>query len=102
MSPLRSVENGLHVSGETTRIASHAFNIPRLNGASDPPASAASTSPLRTIQNACPMAWLDEAQAVHTVYAGPVMPYRMEIQLAAALAMMRGIVSGFNRDFDCA
>ena len=57
---------------------------------------------LRTIQKACPIAWLEEAQAVQIVYAGPVMRYRMDIQLAAALAMMRGIVSGLRRDFDCA
>ena len=49
------------------RMASQAFRNPSENGASDPPAMAASTTPWRTIQNAWPIAWLADAQAVEMV-----------------------------------
>ena len=52
ISPLRSREKGRHVSGDTTRIASQDFRKPKENGASLPPAIAASTIPVRTIQTA--------------------------------------------------
>src|SRR5258707_9769902 len=58
------------------------------------PILATSETPLRTIQNAWPMAWLDEEHAVEIVNAGPVMPNSMEMWLAPALAMVRAIVSG--------
>ena len=35
--PRRSFENGRQVSGDTTRMASQAFKMPKLNGASLPP-----------------------------------------------------------------
>src|SRR5947209_14363102 len=97
IKPLRSFEKGRQVSEDTTRIASHAFSSPMLNGASLPPVMAASTWPLRTIQNACPMAWLAEEQAVEIVNAGPEMPSSMEILLVPALAMLRGMVRGWTR-----
>jgi len=50
--PRRSLEKGRQVSGETTRMASHAFRIPKLNGASLPPVMARSAAPVRTIHNA--------------------------------------------------
>ena len=58
--PVRSFEKGRQVSGETTRIASHALRNPMLKTASLPPVMAISATPLRTIQNAWPMAWLEE------------------------------------------
>src|SRR2546427_7183038 len=75
-----------------TRMASQAFNRPMLNGASLPPAIARSTSPLRTIRKAWPIAWLAEEQAVEIVKAGPVVPNSTEMWLAPAFAMVRGIV----------
>ena len=65
--PVRSFEKGRHADGETTRIASQARRIPKLNGASLPPASASSHCPLRIIQNACPKACAELEQAVETV-----------------------------------
>ena len=47
--PRRSLENGRQVSGDTTRIASQAFRMPMLNGASLPPVIARSVSPVATI-----------------------------------------------------
>jgi hypothetical protein len=44
-------------------MASQARKIPKLKGASLPPASARSTAPERTIQKAWPIAWVDDAQA---------------------------------------
>ena len=95
--PLRSFENGRHVSGEITRIASHAFRKPMLKTASLPPVIAISASPPRTARNACPIAWLADEHAVETVYAGPVIPNSIEMWLAPALAMVRAIVSGWTR-----
>src|SRR5437764_5540372 len=95
--PRRSFENGRQVSGDTTRIASQAFKMPRLNGASLPPVSARSVIPLRTIQYAWPMACAEEVQAVDIVKLGPVMPNSIEIWLAPALAIVLGIVSGWTR-----
>ncbi len=91
------MQNGRQVSGETTRIASQAFSSPKLNGASLPPAMAISTSPARTMRNAWPMAWFAEERAVEMAYAGPVTPNSMEIWLAPALAMVRGMVRGCTR-----
>ena len=65
--PLRSLEKGRQVSGETTRSASHALRIPKLNGASLPPVMAKGAKPLRTIQNACPIAWEADEHAVEIV-----------------------------------
>ena len=95
--PLRSFENGRQVSGETTRMASQAFRMPKLKGASLPPVMARSVWPLRTIQKAWPMAWPAEEQAVEMVKLGPVMPNSMEMWLAPALAMVFGMVSGWTR-----
>ena len=77
--PLRSFENGRQVSGDTTRNASQAFRIPKLNGASLPPVTARGAAPDRTIQNAWPMACEAEEQAVDMVKLGPVMPNSMEM-----------------------
>ena len=99
--PLRSFENGRQVSGETTRIASHAFRMPKLNGASLPPVIARSAAPERTIQNAWPMAWAAEEHAVEMVKLGPVMPNSIEMWLAPALAMVFGMVSGCTRFCPC-
>ena len=67
MRPARFFENGRQVSGATARIASHALRLPKLNGASLPPASATSAVPFPTIQKAWPMAWVDDEQAVEIV-----------------------------------
>src|SRR5690242_5583620 len=95
--PRRSFENGRHVSGETTRIASHALRMPKLNGASLPPARARSVMPERTIQYAWPIACPADEQAVEIVNAGPVMPNSIEMWLAPAFAIVFGIVSGWTR-----
>src|ERR1700751_1409913 len=95
--PPRSFENGRQVSGDTTRIASHALRIPKLNGASLPPVIARPVMPVRTIQNACPMAWPADEQAVEIVKLGPVTPNSMEMWLAPALAMVFGMVNGWTR-----
>ncbi len=97
ISPLRSRENGRHVSGATMRMASHAFKNPRENGASEPPAMAASSMPWRTMENAWPMAWAADAHAVEIVYDAPVMPYSCAMRLVPALAMVRAMVSGCTR-----
>jgi len=67
INPRRSLENGRHVSVETTRIASQALRMPMLNIASLPPVMARSADPCRMAQNACPIAWLAEEQAVEMV-----------------------------------
>jgi hypothetical protein len=95
--PCRSRENGRQVSGETTRMASHAFRMPKLKGASLPPVSARSTIPERTIQNAWPMACAAEEHAVEIVKLGPVMPNSIEMWLAPAFDMVFGMVSGCTR-----
>ncbi len=95
--PSRSAEKGRQVSGDTTRIASHALRLPKLKGASLPPASAISARPSRTIHRACPRAWLADEQAVDRVKAGPVRPKRIEIRLAPELAMTLGMVNGGTR-----
>ncbi len=43
--PRRSLENGRQVSGDTTRMASQAFRMPKLKGASLPPVIARSVIP---------------------------------------------------------
>ena len=99
--PWRSFENGRQVSGETTRIASQALRMPKLNGASLPPVRAISAAPDRTIQNACPMAWPADEHAVEIVKLGPVMPNSIEMWLAPAFAMVFGMVSGCTRLRPC-
>src|SRR5256885_17186643 len=94
INPRRSREKGRHVSGETTRMASHAFRSPMENGASLPPAIAISADPLRTIQNAWPIAWLADEHAVDTVYTGPVIPYSREMRLRPGFAIALGIRRG--------
>ena len=54
-------------------------------------------APVRTIQNASPMAWPAEEHAVDSVKLGPVIPNSMEMWLAPALAMVFGIVNGWVR-----
>src|SRR4051812_39305055 len=95
--PLRSRENGRHTVGETTRIASHASSSPSLKVASLPPATATSHIPDRTIFDARPIACADDAHAVATVNAGPVIPNSIEIPLAPAFAIVFGIVIGCGR-----
>src|SRR5688572_9935690 len=97
MIPLRSREKGRQVSGETTRIASHDLRNPCEKIASEPPVIASSIIPERTIQKACPMAWLAEEHAVDTVYTGPLIPVSIDRKLAPALAITRGMVSGWTR-----
>ena len=63
VSPSRSRENGRQPPGLSTRSASHPFMNPTTIEASLPPATAMSTIPERIMCAACPMAWLDEAQA---------------------------------------
>ena len=48
----------------------------------------------RTIWNACPIACVEEAQAVEIVNAGPCTPNRIQMWLAPALFMLSGMVSG--------
>ena len=43
------------------------------------------------------MAWFAEEQAVEMAYVGPKMPNSMEMWLAPALAMVRGMVRGCTR-----
>src|SRR5262249_16647023 len=97
MIPARFLENGRHVSGATTRIASQAFKCPKDMGASLPPASAQSSVPCRINQNACPIAWLAEEQAVEVVKVAPVNFCSMATWLATALLMMRGTAVGEQR-----
>ena len=95
--PRRLRLKGRQVSGAITRIDSQAFRVPSVKQASLPPASARSAMPLRTMARACPMAWLEEEQALETVNAGPVMPCSMVRWLVAELAIDRGITSGLTR-----
>src|SRR5205085_147692 len=99
IKPRRSLEKGRQVSGDTTRIASHALSRPKANGASLPPVIAACTWPLRTSQNACPMAWFAEEHAVETVNTGPEIPNSIEMwrriiaaHLGAVLEAQLGII----------
>jgi len=55
-------------------------------------------APLRTIQKACPMAWLDEEQAVEMVYVGPTTPVSSEMRLAAEFCMARNRERIYARD----
>ena len=52
ISPERSAEKGRQVSLLMTRIASHAFRLPRKSGASLPPVIAMGASPERTMRKA--------------------------------------------------
>src|SRR5690349_8946957 len=99
--PLRSREQGRHSVGDTTRIASQAFSTPKLKGASLPPAIACDAAPERTIWYASPSACAAEEHAVESVNAGPVMPNSIEMWLAPAFAMLRGMVSGLTRFLLC-
>jgi hypothetical protein len=51
-------------------------------------------APVRTIQNACPIACPAEEHAVEIVKLGPVMPNSIEMWLAPAFAMVFGMVNG--------
>src|SRR3981189_2719158 len=95
--PSRSAEKGRHWGGGTTRMESQARREPKVNGASWPPVTAASTIPLRTIWKARPMAWVPEEQAVEMLRVGPVIFWSMEMLLAPAEAMGRGTVGGGPR-----
>ena len=65
--------------------------------ASAPPVTATGTWPERTIWNASPMAWVADAHALATTKAGPRNPQAMEIWLAGAFTISRGMVSGCSR-----
>ena len=58
---------------------------------------AARARPLRTIQNASPIAWLADEHALDTVKAGPVTTRSMVTWLTAALIISRGTVRGITR-----
>ena len=77
-----------------TRMASHPLTVPTVMQASAPPVTAQPTWPDRTMWNASPMAWVDDAQALATANAGPRSPRSIEIWLAGAFAISFGIVSG--------
>ena len=79
--------------------ASHAFTVGTVTQASVPPVTAKSTFPLRTISNACAIAWLADAQALTTANDGPVRPNSMPTWQAGAFAITRTIVSGCRRGF---
>ena len=66
-------------------MASHARSTPKVKGASVPPASMTSTSPERILCAASPRATAEDEQAVEYVRFGPVIPWSMPIQEAAAL-----------------
>jgi hypothetical protein len=51
------------------------------------------------MKKACPIAWLEDEQALETVNAGPVMPCSIVRWLVAELAICRGITSGLTRGF---
>jgi len=53
--------------------------------------------PERTIWNACPIAWLELAQAVETVKAGPRRFHSMLTWLAAAEFISLGTTKGWTR-----
>src|SRR5438045_6327413 len=97
--PVRFFENGRHVSDATTRIASQAFKCPKEIGASLPPASAQLSVPCRINQNACPIAWFAEEQAVEVVTVAPVNFCSIATWLATALLILRGTAVGEQRDF---
>src|SRR5437762_14374170 len=99
MRPARFFENGRHVSDATTRIASQAFKCPKEIGASLPPASAQSSVPCRINQNACPIAWFAEEQAVEVVKVAQVNFCFIATWLATAVPIMRGTAVGEQRGF---
>ena len=72
-------------------------SIAAVRRASLPPVRATSIMPDRIMCIACPIAWLDDAQADATEYTAPRTPNSMEIWLAGALGMMRGTVKGCTR-----
>src|SRR3954471_2954158 len=93
-SPLRSFANGLHdaegpsaSSHANVFSPSHATRVPNESGASLPPASMMSASPLAMRRAASPMATAEDEQAVEKVRFGPVNPYSIPIQDAAALVI---------------
>ncbi len=54
-------------------------------------------APERTIWNASPIAWLELAQAVATVKAGPFRFHSIDTWLAAALFISFGTTKGCTR-----
>ena len=70
--PLRLAENGRQASRDITRSPSHALTPPKHIMDSDPPVTIAGAIPLRIIENACAIAWFEDAQAVETVKDGPL------------------------------
>ena len=62
-----------------------------------PPVTAASATPLRTMWNACAIAWFADAHALTVANAGPCSLCSMLIWHAGAFAIRRTIVSGCRR-----
>ena len=61
---------------------------------SEPPARHTSSLPERMESSATPMASVPEAQAVHTVWASPVIPRAMETFAHASFGMSSGMARG--------
>ena len=82
--------------------ASHATSVPRLSGASLPPAIITSTWPEAMRSAASPIATADDEQAVEYVRFGPVKPWSMPIHAAAALFIAISTLNGLTRSEPCA
>ena len=89
--------NGRQPSLDMTRSPSQAFMPPKHSIDSEPPVTMTSHMPDRIIQNACPIAWFDEEQAVATVKLGPLRLNSMLTWLAAALFISFGTTKGCTR-----
>ncbi len=95
--PLRVAENGRQASRDMTRRPSQALTPPKQSMDSEPPVTIARVTPLRISQNAWPIAWLEDAQAVATVKDGPLRFQPIETWLAAALFISLGTMKGWTR-----
>ena len=99
--PLRSLSNGRDAfSGSSLNLSVRACMPAKLlmeysvMPLSEPPARHTSRRPDRMESRATPMASVPEAQAVHTVWARPVIPRAMETLAQASLGISSGIASG--------
>jgi len=87
-------------SGASVFSASHAFSVPKLSGASAPPAIIMSASPRAIRRPASPIATEADEHAVEYVRLGPARPWSSPIHAAAALFIAISTLNGFTRSDD--
>jgi len=73
------------------------LSVPKLSGASAPPAIITSTSPAAMRRAASPIATADDEQAVENVRFGPSSACSRPIHAAGALFIASSTLKGFTR-----